>query len=248
MKNLPLTLLASALLFSVPAYAAKAELRGSPASMVQQNQVARTEGYTFIASPAEVEKFVKKERLVRAKGNADYVVSPGVSYPFARPAVVLFLERISAQYRDACGERLVVTSLTRPAALQPGNAHQLSVHPAGMAADLRISQRAECRQWLETTLLELENKDLLDVTRERNPPHYHVAVFPEAYMAYVERMREADERAAVVKVQPATPAPVAEVRPATEEEPTRRDSSKGPLVVMALVAGAFFGHKRRRAN
>ena len=245
MKNLPLALLASALLFSVPAHAAKAELRGSPTSMVQQNQVARTEGLTFIASPAEVEKFVEKEHLVRAKGNADYQVSPGVSYPYARPAVVLFLERISAQYRDACGERLVVTSLTRPATLQPGNAHKLSVHPAGMAADLRISRRAECRKWLESTLLELEDEGLLDVTRERNPPHYHVAVFPEAYMAYVERMHQAAERKAAVKAATGTPAPVSDAQPLAQDEPTRNHSPKGPLVVMALVAGAIFGHKRR---
>ena len=37
-----------------------------------------------------------------------------VSFPFARPEVELFVQRLSGQYRRACGEQLVVTSLTRP--------------------------------------------------------------------------------------------------------------------------------------
>ena len=106
MKKIPLIFFAGATLSALPAYAAAGvELRGSPASMVHQNQIAKTEGYTFVRSGSQVEEFVEKDRLVRVKGNSDYQVSPGVSYPYARPAVVLFLERLSAQYRDACGER-----------------------------------------------------------------------------------------------------------------------------------------------
>ncbi|NJD09473.1 MAG: LysM peptidoglycan-binding domain-containing protein [Gemmatimonadetes bacterium] len=29
---------------------------------------------------------------------------------------------------------------------------------------------------------------MLDATRERRPPHFHVAVFPEAYLRYVRRV------------------------------------------------------------
>jgi hypothetical protein len=249
MKSIPSILLAGATLFSLPAYAA--ELRGSPASMVQQNQVARAEGYTFVRSPSQVEKMVDKKHLVEVKGNADYQVLPSVSYPYARPAVVLLLERLSAQYREACGERLVVTSLTRPTSQQPANAHQLSVHPTGMAVDLRISQRAACRQWLESTLLSLEEKKLLDVTRERTPPHYHVAVFPEAYTAYVERQRaaeaEREEAAVAVKATPAKPAPaVPTPEPATEQPEEERSGTKGPLLAAVLLAGAMVTRSRRR--
>jgi hypothetical protein len=79
---------------------------------------------------------------------------------------------------------MVVTSLTRPLASQPGNAHELSVHPAGMAVDLRVPADANSRRWLEQTLLALETARVLDVTREHHPSHFHVAVFPEAYRAW----------------------------------------------------------------
>jgi hypothetical protein len=248
MKLVSSILLAGATLVALPAHAA--ELRGSPASMVQQNQVARAEGYTFVKTPSQVEKMVDKKHLVKVKGNADYQVLPSVSYPYARPAVVLLLERLSAQYREACGERLVVTSLTRPSSQQPSNAHQLSVHPTGMAVDLRISQRAACRQWLESTLLSLEAKEVLDVTRERNPPHYHIAVFPEAYTAYVARQRNAEtereETRLVAKAEAKSPAVSSIPQPATEQPEEERGGTKGPLLAAVLLAGAMVTRSRRR--
>jgi Family of unknown function (DUF5715) len=175
---------------ALPASAAEvpASLRGSPASMVRQNQVAKESDYSFLRDGAEVQRFVAKGLLVPVDGDDNYRTSR-VSFPYARPEVATFIERLGAQYRDRCDERMVVTSLTRPKVSQPGNAHELSVHPAGMAVDLRISRSAACRAWLEATLLSLERKGLLDVTRERNPPHYHVAVFPEAYGAHLRRLR-----------------------------------------------------------
>jgi hypothetical protein len=107
-----------------------------------------------------------------------------VSFPYARPAVRMFIERLASQYRAATRERLVVTSLTRPLDDQPRNASPLSVHPAGMAVDFRRPSKASSRQWLEKTLLSLENKGVIDATRERRPAHYHVAVFPDKYATY----------------------------------------------------------------
>jgi nucleoid-associated protein YgaU len=80
---------------------------------------------------------------------------------------------------------MVVTSLTRPLTRQPPNASHLSVHPTGMAADLRRSNRASCRLWLEDTLLLLEGKGVVEATREQHPPHYHVTLFPKPYMRYL---------------------------------------------------------------
>jgi hypothetical protein len=191
-------LLAASPLFAV----GSATLRGSPASMERQHEVAEAQEYSFLRTPAEVREFVEDGRLVEVAGNADYQVSRGVSYPYARPELVVFVERLAERYRAGCGEPLVVTSLTRPLSSQPRNAHPLSVHPAGMAIDFRISQVAACREWLEETLLSLERDELLDVTRERNPPHYHVAVFPAAYMAYVARQ---DSAAAALAARTAPP-------------------------------------------
>ena len=152
-------------------------LRGSPASMRHQHEIALSEDYTFLRTASQVREFASVGRLDTVAGNADYVVNR-VSFPYARPEVVSFIERLAREYWRATGEQLVVTSLTRPTALQPRNAHKLSVHPAGMAVDLRVPFKPSQRAWLESKLLELEEAGVLDVTRERTPPHYHVAVFP----------------------------------------------------------------------
>jgi hypothetical protein len=215
-------------------------LRGSPASMEHQHSVAVAEDFTFAATPKDVEHLVSRERLVPVKGGADYALAR-VSYPYARVEVRTFVERMGAQYRKACGEKLVVTSLTRPRAEQPGNAHKLSVHPAGMAVDFRISKRANCRKWLEETLLDLEKKRLLDATRERNPPHYHVAVFPDQYRAYAARQapvqRPASPSPTVLRPRPA---PSAQAQPAPTAQADRRTLPEpqpaAPSVVLVLLS------------
>jgi hypothetical protein len=161
-------------------------LLGSHESMLRQNAEARAHGFTYLRTAADVRDFARRGLLVRLPGNADYLLAEGsVSFPYARPEVKLFIERLGKQYRRACGEPLVVTSLTRPITRQPANASEISVHPTGMAADLRRSLRSSCRKWLERTLLALEGKNVLDATRERWPPHYHVTVFPEPYLRYL---------------------------------------------------------------
>ncbi|MEE8130832.1 MAG: DUF5715 family protein [Vicinamibacterales bacterium] len=167
-----------------PGAAPAQSLRGSPASLEQQNRQARRHDFTYLRESAQVHRFVDAGLLVRVLNREDYVLKD-VSFPFARPEVKLFVERLSGQYRRACGEPLVVTSLTRPKSHQPRNASPDSVHPTGMALDLRRPRNSACRRWLEDTLLYLEARMILDATLERGPPHYHVAVFPRDYAAYV---------------------------------------------------------------
>lgn len=186
-------------------------LRGSKTTMIRQNRVAQDHDYTFLRDDAHVRKFVALDLLERVRGNANYELA-SVSYPYARPALKLFIERLAAQYRSACGEKLVVTSLTRPLDEQPRNASDLSVHPTGMAVDLRVSNRSKCRSWLEGTLLSLEKTGVLDAIRERRPPHYHVALYPTQYVAYVQRMTGNSVRLA-------SNTPTAAPRKAEEEAP-----------------------------
>jgi len=159
-------------------------LAGSKASMIRQNRQANQHDYTFIRTSGQVREFVRQGRLVRLSGNSSYKVVD-VSYPYARPEVKTFVERLAGQYRDACREPLVVTSLTRPSTRQPRNASPLSVHPTGMAADLRASNRPACRAFLEKTLLTLESRGVLEATREHHPPHYHVSLYPSSYARYL---------------------------------------------------------------
>lgn len=160
-----------------------AELEGSPASMVRQHAVAVEEDYSFLRTPADVQRFVDAGRLVPVKSTADYALS-GVSYPYTRPEVLSFIEHFAASYHAATGSRLVITSLTRPLSSQPRNAHKLSVHPAGMAVDLRVPGDADNREFLERALLSMEKAGLLDVTRELHPSHFHIAVFAPQFDPY----------------------------------------------------------------
>lgn len=169
------------------AEAAGASLRGGPRSMARQTRAAGQHDYTFLLNADQVHSFVRRGYLVAVPGGRDYELS-GVSFPFARPEVKLFIERLSRQYRQACGEKLVVTSLTRPRSHQPANASRRSVHQAGMALDIRRSWNRRCRSWLERVLLDLEREEVLDGNYERRPPHYHVAVFPRPYADYVARL------------------------------------------------------------
>jgi nucleoid-associated protein YgaU len=76
-----------------------------------------------------------------------------------------------------------------------------------MAMDLRRPYPGPCRDWLEETLLYLERQGVLEATRESNPAHYHVALFPQPYVAHVSRLTGLSTReinASLAPVEPST--------------------------------------------
>ncbi|MEE8137454.1 MAG: DUF5715 family protein [Thermoanaerobaculia bacterium] len=181
-----------AALMALVAPANAVSLRGSNRSLERQNREARRHGFTYLKNSRHVYRFVEDGYLVQVRENAEFQLYR-VSFPYARPAVKLFIERLAKHYRTECGEPLVITSLTRPLSRKPRNASPRSVHPTGMAFDLRRSWSRSCRRWLEQVLLSLENKGVLEAGYERRPPHYHVAVFPRHYAAWAARHPSADE-------------------------------------------------------
>jgi hypothetical protein len=259
MRKILLGLVPLISLAAVPAAAdVPVTLRGSPGSMVRQNQVAKDLGLQFARTPAHMRQLEAAGDLVRLEGDSNYGFREGMRSGVARPEMRTFIERLSAQYRAACGERLIVTSLTRAMSNQPSNSHPLSVHPSGMAVDLRISQRASCRQWLERTLLSLEGEGLLDITRENSPPHYHVALFPDRYLAYLERLLGPEPEPQLASA----PEPVSDlaalglnvamshltVSPAPAGEPERvRRASIWHFVAAAPLVGLVVGLMGKRA-
>lgn len=192
----PMAVAGLCLLMTTPAHAPAQSLRGSSNSLDRQNRVASQHQFTYLTTSGHVDRFVGAGYLVRVRNNRDYRLH-NVSFPYARPEVGLFIARLGQQYRAACGEQLVVTSLTRPQSRQPSNASSRSVHPTGMAVDLRRSNTRKCRAWLEDTLLFLESQGVVEATRERRPPHYHVALFPNQYVAYVDALARDNGRPAV---------------------------------------------------
>ena len=189
---------------SWPADMAAQSLSGGRRVMQEQYAKGEEYDYTPLRDAAHVKRFVELGLLVPVPGNADYRLHE-VSFPYARPEAKLLVERLARQYRNACGEQLVVTSLTRPLNRQPPNSSRYSVHPRGMAVDLRRSNSRACRSWLEDVLLYLEASGTLDVTRERRPPHYHIAVYTREYVAYVERLTETQSRTGNTRVANARP-------------------------------------------
>lgn len=155
-------------------------LRVSAASMDLQNLQASQHGFTFVRNSDQLYELVNAGTLVGIQGNENFMLKE-VSFAYARPEVSDFIQRLSEGYRKACGEQLVVTSLTRPKNRQPRNASRRSVHPTGMAMDLRRSWDRNCRSWLELTLLTLEANKVLDAMLESSPPHFHIALFPSQY-------------------------------------------------------------------
>jgi LysM repeat protein len=227
--------LVAALAVAIPGAATAQSLRGSTASLDRQNQVAREHDYTFIDDGDRVRLFADQGWLVRIEPNSDFALK-AVSYPYARPEVGLFVHRLGSQYRSACGEPLVVTSLTRPSSRQPVNASDRSVHPTGMALDLRTPRTRSCRAWLERVLLDLERAGVIEATLERFPVHYHVAVYPRAYAAYVATRQTRD-------AQPASPATATAMPERLAAYTVRRGDS---LWTIARVHGTTVDELRSR--
>lgn len=236
MKKIRRSLLLSLFALALPAATVGAfELNGSPASMVRQHAVAVSEDYAFLRTPADVRDQVAAGDLVRVADGADYVLAD-VSFPDTRAEVFSFIQHFSARFHTATGNRLVITSLTRPLDLQPRNAHPLSVHPAGMAVDLRVPADAADRAWLERALLDMERDGLLDVTRERKPAHYHIAVFATPFLAYAARIDSiAADSVAEVRRRDAVARALAWT-PSAEAAPARG----GPATFVLAGAWALF--------
>jgi hypothetical protein len=250
-KSLRRSLLVALLIFPLGA-ASGAELLGSRSSMAHQHSVAVQEDYSFLRTPAQVRRLADEGALVRVEPNDDFGLS-GVSFPYARPEVRAFVTRLAASYREETGAKLVVTSLMRPEELQPRNAHALSVHPAGMAVDLRVPEGSTTRGWLERALLAMERAGVLDATRERRPPHYHVAVFPEAFRAYAAREDSLSASKRALELARAAVAPKGKAIAAAQPAP-KPDGSPlpgvllGAVAVLGVTAPVVRRARRRRAS
>lgn len=179
-KSRIVAILVGVALSALPGLAGAQSLRGSWAAMEKQVQEAKRHEFTYLENPSQLESFVAAGHLVVVPGNRHYFLKE-VSFPYARQEVRRLIELMAENYHQGCGEQLVVTSLTRPQNRQPRNASRRSVHPTGMALDLRRSWNRSCRRLLEQMLLRLEVHGILEATLERNPYHYHVAVFPRAF-------------------------------------------------------------------
>jgi hypothetical protein len=174
----------AALSLALPGALDAQSLLGSRSSVDLMFRNAQQQDLYFYQTSAGVRRAASSGTLVRLSGNGNYQLA-GVSQPYVLPTTRTFVERLATQYRNACGERLVVTSAARPKSQRLANSVDKSVHPTGMAIDLRKPKAGRCLTWLRSTLVSLERRGLLEATEEKRPPHFHVAVFPRQYSRYV---------------------------------------------------------------
>ena len=158
-------------------------LRGSRASVDRMFTRAVRNDLDFLRTSKGVYEAVNDGELVMISITMDMMLEE-VSYPFVLPKTKDVLNAFARKYRTACGERLVVTSASRPRIEQPRNASAKSVHPTGMAIDVR-RPTGICLTWMRAELVALERQGVLEATEERHPVHFHVAVLQRGKFAPV---------------------------------------------------------------
>lgn len=163
-------------------------LKGSSESLDAQNRQAQKHQLKYHRTKDELYASVASKKLVPVSPSKTLELA-GVSFPFALNTTRDFLKQLSQAYSNYCQEALIVTSLTRPNTHQPKNASTRSVHPTGLAIDLRIPSTQKCKSWLVDSLVYLEEQKVVEATQERNPPHFHLVVFPNAYRNFVSQNR-----------------------------------------------------------
>ena len=155
------------------------ELRGSQESVQRMWDFATTHGLVFYRTPRDIDNAVADGKLVPLDGDASYELTRGVGFSYATREAKQFLASFAPQYLAACGTPLTVTSAARPTSRQPRNSNPYSVHPTGIAIDLRRPNAGPCQTWLRQALAELEQQGYIEATEERRPVHLHVAVLTE---------------------------------------------------------------------
>ena len=156
--------------------AAPPELRGSRPSVEKMYEFARSHRMPFYLTQTNVDTAIARGRLVPLTGDSTYELTRGVGFSYSTKEARQFIERFAPHYMAACGAPLVVTSAARPINRQPRNANAHSVHPTGIAVDIRRPYPGPCLTWVRNALTTLEAKGIIEATEERHPVHIHLAV------------------------------------------------------------------------
>ena len=174
-----------------PHGAAAQSLRGSRRSVSRMHDRAVASRLRFYENVRAVRTATARGHFVPLGGNADYRVAITGDAAVVLPTTRQFVRELAARYRAACGSPLVVTGALRPLARRLVNSSPQSVHPTGMAVDLR-KPTGRCLTWLRRTLLAEERAGRIEATEEHPPPHFHIAVFPRSAQRYASAARRVD--------------------------------------------------------
>ena len=151
-------------------------LHGSKASVEKMYAFAVSHHFPFYLTPFTLDDAIAKGRLVPLMGDANYELTRGVGFSYATVEAREFITQFAPQYLAACGAPLTVTSAARPMSRQPHNANPHSVHPTGIAVDIRRPYPGPCLTWVRGALAQLEARGFVEATEEHHPVHIHLAV------------------------------------------------------------------------
>jgi LysM repeat protein len=151
-------------------------LRGSKASVEKMYDFAQRYRYPFYLTPTTLDEAIAKGKLVPLTGDENYELTRGVGFSYATVEARDFVMQFAPQYLAACGVPLTVTSAARPTSRQPRNANPHSVHPTGIAVDIRRPYPGPCLTWVRNALAQLEARGFVEATEEHHPVHLHIAV------------------------------------------------------------------------
>ncbi len=193
-------------------------------------------GLTFYRTPSEIDRAVADGKLVQLTGDATYELSRGVGFSYATKEARQFVLAFAPQYVAACGTPLMVTSAARPTSRQPRNSNPYSVHPTGIAVDLRRPPAGPCQRWLRGALAALEDQGFIEATEERHPVHLHVAVLTSpGAVATLPPLSNTGAPGATTRVAgPAMPQAVRVANP-----PTRATAAANGEVEDPIASGSY---------
>jgi len=226
-----------------PGLLAAQSLRGSLESVERMYDHAVSDGLPFYENSNDVRWAAARGELLQLRTDRGYELHR-VAFPFVRPATLTFVERLAGEYR-ACGEELVVTSGVRPESRQPSNSSLRSVHPTGMAVDLR-KPRGPCLTWLRRELLTLEGDGVIEATEEHHPAHFHVAVFGPEYLRFAGAMPEERPTAMIVAIAHTPPPSVARRYKVREGDSLWSIAQEHATSVRDLIAANKLGRTKIR--
>lgn len=152
------------------------DLHGSRQSVERMYEFALSHRMPFYLTPVNVDDAIAKGRLVALAGDSTYELTRGVGFAYSTREAKQFVLAFAPQYLAACGVPLTVTSAARPMSRQPHNANPHSVHPTGIAVDIRRPSAGPCLTWVRGALANLEERGIVEATEEHHPVHLHVAV------------------------------------------------------------------------
>jgi len=238
------TLVAFIMLAGRPGVGVAQSLRGSMASVERMYDQAVDDGLTFYETSNAVHWAAARGELVQLRTDRGYELHR-VAFPYVRPATLTFVEQLAGDYDRTCREQLVVTSGVRPESRQPSNSSMRSVHPTGMAVDLRRPS-GRCLTWLRRELLALEGNGVIEATEEHHPAHFHVAVFGDDYLRYAAAHTEERPTAMIVAVAHTPPLPMSKHYKVRAGDSLWSIAQQNATSVRELIVANRLGHSKIR--